>query len=186
VRPTKIGVRTASIEGFGADAAPFRAFDTAFRQANGFEAEIALRQITPAQCPIIGFLSRLGAARAHGLNLSISAYEVHSGDFLSGSVSGALDGVTLLLVSDDGYVHDLARFAKREGDAITFKFKIEETTSPATKPQLVLALKPSQPVGMLTGVAPIPADQFVARLGREIAGSGTTLSCAAQFFKLSQ
>ncbi|HVV94238.1 MAG TPA: serine/threonine-protein kinase [Hyphomicrobiales bacterium] len=186
VRPSRIGVQSANIEGFGADAAPFRAFDAAFKQANGFEAEIALRQITPAQCPIVSFLSRLGAARAKGLDLAISAYSVHSGDFLSGSVTGALDDVTLLLVSDDGYVHDLAGFAKREGDAITFKFRIEETTSPATKPQLVLALKPSRPLAMLAAVAPTPGDQFVAALGREIQGSGTTLAFAAQFFKLSE
>jgi serine/threonine-protein kinase len=186
VRPTKLGVRTASIEGFGADTAPFQAFDAAFRKANGFEAEIALRQITPAQCPIVTFLARLGAQPARGLDLAISAYEVHSGDFLSGSVKGPLDNIALLLVSDDGYVHDLAGFASRAGDAVTFKFKIAENGVPGVKPQLVLALKPSAPLAALTGLAATPGDRFVAELSREVADNHVSLSFAAQFFKLTE
>jgi serine/threonine-protein kinase len=186
VTPTKIGVRTASIEAFGALPEPFEQFDAAFKKANGFEATIDLRQIAAAQCPIVGFLSRLGASKARGIALSIGAYTVHSGDFLTGSVSGPHDNLALLLVSDDGYVHDLGPFTRVEGDRLTFKVKIEETTAPGVKPQLVLALVPSQPLAALTGLAATPADKFVAALQGDIARSGATLGFAAQFFKLSE
>ena len=57
--PVAISSTAAVVEGFGASTAPFELLDKAFKKAQGFEASIGVRLVTPQQCPAITFLNRL-------------------------------------------------------------------------------------------------------------------------------
>ena len=71
--------QTVNVEAFGSTPAPFAAFDDAFKVAHGFEAQIALRLVTDAQCPAVSFLRTVGVTGPQGPRLSIGAFSMKDG-----------------------------------------------------------------------------------------------------------
>ncbi|MFZ4534401.1 MAG: serine/threonine-protein kinase, partial [Alsobacter sp.] len=66
--------QAVNVEAFGSTPAPFAAFDDAFKAAHGFEAQIALRLVTDAQCPAVSFLRKVGVTGPQGPRLSIGSF----------------------------------------------------------------------------------------------------------------
>jgi len=186
VTPLDVSAIAATIEAYGASPAPFEAFDEAFRQANGFEPQIGLRKVNPAQCPAVAFLARIGQQRAEAPRLEINSFSLKSGQFLSGSVEAIGDRqVDLLLVADDGAVHNLTGFTRKSGNSITFNVKIDTADSGgAAKPQILLAVSSARPLPLLTSRAPMVAEKIFPQILDEATRTGQTLGASAKYIKL--
>ncbi len=182
--PTAIAAQKAEIEGFGTAADPFVTFDSAFQKENGFEAQIQLRPVTAAQCPVTTFLRQLDKRIDRRPRLQIGAFVMKSGEALSGSVEG-FDGQNLdiLLIGDDGLVYNLASYLRRDGAKATFALKLQSTGG-AAKPQIVLALVSPSPLATTSGANPMPATEFFAALAEEAKRSGDTLGLGLKYFRL--
>jgi len=185
VSPTSIGADTATIEAFGSAAAPAQRFDQAFQQAVGFEAQIALRQVTAAQCPLVTFLGRLGANRGDPPRMEIGSFSLKSGQSLTGMVDGFGNrNIEVLLVSDDGVAHSLTGFLKKTPDAATFTLRLEGSGGRGAKPQVVLALASSGPIAALAAGKPAPSARLFSAIMSEAQRTGQTIGVAAKFFTL--
>lgn len=182
--PTEIAAGKADIEGFGSRAEPFIAFDTAFKQAQGFEAQINLRPVTNAQCPMVDFLRQLGRRIDRSPRLQIGAFTMKSGEVLSGSVeSDGRQHLDVVLIGDDGLVYNLARYLKRDGAKASFTLKLESTGA-ATRPQTVLALASTAPFPALLGPNPAPASEFFANLSEDVARAGGKIGLGIKYFRI--
>lgn len=182
--PTEIAAGKADIEGFGSRAEPFIAFDTAFKQIQGFEAQINLRPVTNAQCPMVDFLRQLGRRIDRSPRLQIGAFTMKSGEVLSGSVeSDGRQHLDVVLIGDDGLVYNLARYLKRDGSKTSFTLKLESTGA-ATRPQTVLALASAAPFPALSGPNPAPATEFFANLTQDIARVGGKVGLGIKYFRI--
>lgn len=184
VTPIAVAAREARIEAFGASPTPFMEFDTAFQRNMGFEPEISLRQVTRAQCPVVEFLAREGGQRgARSPVLAIKSDRLRSGEELSGSVDAAADkNVELLLVADDGLVHNLAPFARRTGDSLSFSLRVEGSSG-GEKPQLIVAVSSPRPLPSLKLSSPQSAERVFRQLQDDVARHQVT-GVAARYFKL--
>lgn len=184
VSPISVAAREARIEAFGSTPTPFLNFDSAFQRTIGFEPEINLRQVTNAQCPLVEFLSRRGAQRGgRPPRLTIKSDRLRSGQELTGTVDARADNnVEVLLVADDGLVHNLAQFSKRSGDAINFSLRVE-ASSGGEKPQLVLAISSPRPLATLKLSGPVDADRFFRQLQEETARAQVS-GVSTSYFKL--
>ncbi|CUA89919.1 Protein kinase domain [Chelatococcus sambhunathii] len=187
LNPVEVSANAAQVEGYGAATQPFVAFDEAFRQVNGFEAQISLRQVTGAQCPLVAFLRQMGPLRGEPPRLDIAAFSLRSGETLSGTVAGT-DGreVTVLLVSDDGYVHNLASFLKKDAEALSFSLRVERTSGTGARPQVVLALASPAPLATLAGGKTLDAATLFPLLFAEIDRTGQKVGVAAKYFRLEE
>lgn len=187
LNPVEVSANAAQVEGYGAATQPFVAFDEAFRQVNGFEAQISLRQVTGAQCPLVTFLRQMGPWRGEPPQLDIAAFSLRSGETLSGTVAG-MDGreVTVLLVSDDGYVHNLASFLKKDAEALSFNLRVERTSGTGARPQVVLALASPAPLATLAGGKTLNAATLFPLLFAEIDRTGQKVGVAAKYFRLEE
>ena len=182
--PLEIGDRKATLEGFGSSSAPFVAFDGAFKAAQGFEAQIHLRPMTEAQCPMVDFLRRPGIAIDRSPRVQIGAFNMKSGDILNGSVeAGGGQNLDVVLIGDDGLVYNLASFAKREGGKVTFNLKLESTGG-AARPQTVLALVTKEALPALSGPNPSPASEFFANLKLDLARQSGKLGLGIKYFRI--
>lgn len=182
--PTDVAAQKADLEGFGSGAEPFVTFDTAFKQAQGFEAQISLRPVTAAQCPMVDFLRQLGGRIDRNPRLQIGAFTMKSGDVLSGSVeTDGKQNLDVVLIGDDGMVYNLASFLKREGGKANFGLKLEATGTGA-KPQTVLALVSPAPLPTLSGPNPATATEFFANLGRDVARLDGKLGLGVKYFRI--
>ncbi|CAH1660529.1 Protein kinase [Hyphomicrobiales bacterium] len=182
--PLEIGERKATVEGFGSATEPFVRFDNAFKAANGFEAQIQLRPVTAAQCPMVDFLRQPGIAIDRSPRLQIGAFTMKSGDVLNGSVEAG-NGLNLdvVLIGDDGMVYNLANFTRREGNKAVFNLKLESTGGTA-RPQTVLALASQEPLPALSGPNPAPAGEFFANLKLDLARQNGKLGLAIKYFRV--
>lgn len=187
LNPVEVSANAAQVEGYGAATQPFVAFDEAFRQVNGFEAQISLRQVTGAQCPLVTFLRQTGPWRGEPPRLDIAAFSLRSGETLSGTVAGT-EGreVTVLLVSDDGYVHNLASFLKKDAEALSFNLRVERTSGTGARPQVVLALASPTPLATLAGGKTLNAATLFPLLFAEIDRTGQKVGVAAKYFRLEE
>lgn len=182
--PLEIGDRKATLEGFGSSSAPFVAFDSAFKAAQGFEAQIHLRPMTEAQCPMVDFLRRPGIGIDRSPRVQIGAFNMKSGDILNGSVeAGGGQNLDVVLIGDDGLVYNLASFMKREGGKVTFNLKLESTGG-AARPQTVLALVTKEALPALSGPNPSPASEFFANLKLDLARQSGKLGLGIKYFRI--
>ena len=184
-RRSRSAKRGATIEGLGASVQPFSALDAAFKRANGFEADIALRQVTQAQCPAITFLGRLRDERARAPRLDIDKVSLRNGETLTGLVDRfGSRNIELLLVSDNGTVRNVSRDLKAGTDAKTFSITMQDREGAAgSQPQLLLAVASPRPLEALRTTRAIAADQFFPAVSSEAQRSGQVLGVTAQIFQ---
>lgn len=182
--PLEIGDRKATLEGFGSSSAPFVTFDSAFKAAQGFEAQIHLRPMTEAQCPMVDFLRRPGIGIDRSPRVQIGAFNMKSGEILNGSVeAGGGQNLDVVLIGDDGLVYNLASFMKRDGGKVTFNLKLESTGG-AARPQTVLALVTKEALPALSGPNPSPASEFFANLKLDLARQSGKLGLGIKYFRI--
>jgi serine/threonine protein kinase len=183
IMPIAVREDAAQIEGYGASLEPFQKLDDAFKRTNGFDADIGVRQVTPKQCPAINFLEGL-RGRADKPRIDISDTNLRSGQILSGSIGpSAQDHLELLLVSDDGSVHNLSALAKPSGDVKVFKLRMQLANSNTAQPQLLIAIASSKPLAVLQPSETEAAQVFPAAVS-EAKQTGQTISAAARYFQL--
>jgi eukaryotic-like serine/threonine-protein kinase len=182
--PVTITAGSAKIEGYGVSADPFQALDDDFKRANGFEADIGLRQITPQQCAALTFLNR---ARSSGSTprLQISDTNVTPGQSLTGSVDAGRGPVHLLLVSDTGSVQNITSMLKPGPDGKAFNLKMQRTVGSGARPQLLIAIASAKPLESLRPGANGPAEQVFPQLLAEAERSGT-VAAEVKYFKLER
>lgn len=185
--PTAIADKRATIEGFGSSAEPFVGFDGAFKKAQGYEAQISLRTITTAQCPMVDFLRQLGRGIDRSPVMQIGAFTIKSGDALSGTVeSDPNRHLDILLIGDDGLVYNLANYTRREGSKASFTLKLESTAASGApvRPQTVLALVSQAPLPTLSGPNPAPAGDVFPGLHQDIARAGGKVGIGIKYFRI--
>lgn len=185
----RAGRGTATIEALGAAPDAFIGFDSAFQRTFEFEAQINLRQVAEPQCPVVAALAAQEALPGgRRPALSLRSDQVRSGGNVIATADARADKhVELLLVSDDGHVHSLSRFTKREGESLTLTLKLVGSRPEGeTAPQLVVALASPRPLtGLLAGLkaGSVGADRFFRQLADESAKG--PIGVAAKYFILS-
>lgn len=185
--PTTIADKRAAVEGFGSTAEPFVSFDAAFKKAQGYEAQISLRTVTTAQCPMVDFLRQLGRGIDRSPAMQIGAFTMKSGDTLSGSVEADPGkNLDILLIGDDGLVYNLANYTRREGGRASFSLKLESTAASGApvRPQTVLALVSQAPLPTLSGPNPAPAGDVFPGLHQDIARAGGKVGVGIKYFRI--
>lgn len=183
--PTEMSERRAVLEGFGNATEPFVAFDTAFKAVNGFEAQIHLRPITAAQCPMADFLRQLGDNIDRTPRLQINAFNMKSGDVLSGTIDNEGGrNVAVVLIGDDGLVYNLASYLRRDGRRASFNLKLESAAGGAPRPQTVLTFVSEAPLPALSGPNPTPSSDFFASLKQDVARQGGKLGLGVRYFRI--
>jgi serine/threonine-protein kinase len=182
--PTELTATRAVLEGFGNRTEPFVAFDSAFKAAQGFEAQIHLRPITAAQCPMADFLRTLGDNIDRTPRLQINAFNMKSGDVLSGTIDN--DGgrnVAVVLIGDDGLVYNLGSYLRRDGRRATFNLKLESAGG-GPRPQTVLTFVSTAPLPALSGPNPTPSTDFFASLAQDVLRQGEPLGLGVRYFRI--
>ncbi|ACL56332.1 serine/threonine-protein kinase [Methylobacterium nodulans] len=172
------------VDAFGRTTQPFLDFDKAFQNTLGVEPQISLRQVSEAQCPVVAFLARHYPQRdARAASITITADLLHSGQDLVGTVETRGDrSIDLLLVSDDGRVTNLGRYAKRTGEAVRFSMRVDGSGSP--RPQLVLVVTSQKPLTSLRSGINARAEQLFRQIGDELDRDPRPAGIAVAYFKL--
>lgn len=185
--PISVGAREASIEAFGAAAPSFSSFDDAFSTALGFDAKIQLRLVTPAQCGVVDVLARQAVQRRVRVpKLALNRDRMKSGEELTGTLDLADDGnAEILLVDDEGDVHNLSRNVKRTGRRLSFSLRLQSPSSGA-RPQLVVGIASTEPLAVLRSGAAPKADDLFRALGEEVARPGSPVGVAVRYLKLGE
>jgi predicted Ser/Thr protein kinase len=185
VTPVTIAESKATLEGYGSSVAPFEVLDYEFKRQNGFEASIGVHQITPAQCAAVSFLTRARKGQGATPHLEISAAALRSGGALTGAVADFGDrNVELLLVADDGFVHNLTNLLKLAGSQKSFNIRMQKNDPGAAQPQLLIAIAGTKPLEALKPAQLGNADQVFPQLLAESLRTGQSLTASAKYFKL--
>jgi serine/threonine protein kinase len=184
---TSVSVSAARIDGYGDSPAAFEILDDAFKRANGFEANIEVRQVTPPQCPAITFLSRVRGERSRALRIRVATTtNLKSGDSLVGTIEGAGNSsVQLLIVSEEGVVQDLSGYLKSAGDARSFNLGMRRDGAAGAQPQLLIAVTSTKPLETLKD-ANSPADRLFPLALVEATRTGQSIGAAVLYFKLDR
>jgi serine/threonine-protein kinase len=181
--PVAISAGAAVIEGFGASTSPFDAFNKSFKRDLGLEAAIGIRQVTPAQCPAIKFLSQLGSNQARAPRINLAAIEIKNGETLSGSIENFANRVVeLLLVSEGGEVQNLSYLLKPGTDSLSFSMPMQR--SDANGPQLIMAVTTPRVLDSLRQPRPMAADTFFLQALSEAQRNNLTIATAARYVRL--
>jgi hypothetical protein len=192
VAPVSVSEGKATLEGYGSSAAPFEVLDYDFKRTNGFEATVGYHTVTPQQCAAITLVSRFRNQRGPAPLLDISAGNLRSEGYITGTVSGIGNrNLELLMVDHEGVVQSLTKLVRLEGDKGSFTINIRRSDAGPPKLQLLLAvisakplnaLKPPQTASVEIGVSA----QVFARVIDEAQQSGQPLNIGIKSFNLEK
>ena len=184
VTPVMVSETSASLEGFGDSATPFRVLDDAFKAAHGVEANIDVVPVNPSQCPAVTFLSRVRTTGASAPQLNVMATSLRSGQTLSGTIQDPANRqLELLLVDDDGQVHNLTRLLRSGTGGKMFGVQLD-LIGTDSQPQLLMAIASKQPISALKQAETGNAAVVFPRVLDEAARAGQSLAVAAKRFRL--
>lgn len=163
------------------------------RQIADFMAEIDTSQSDPVvsqpvlldnrQCPGIAFLRRTPQYPAFGLPIQLARPEVANGTNLVGRIeNGAGAYNTLLLIDDNGVVHDLRRFLIVQGGQVTFDVPITRAGTTRDTHQILIALATKDRITSVTANAGRLASDFFPALAAEV-GENTLVGVHSVFIR---
>ncbi len=159
--PVSFAGQRPRIDGFASDVEPILTFGAELRRAFGIDAEIEVRQITGAQCPAIGFIGGLLKSRLPELQVQLANDRIASGRELRGTVAGVnLPWLSLLLVDDDGMVHDISSYLKRTQDGWSFAAPLYVTAQGRERNQLIVAIAASRALDRLKLTRPAAGSEL--------------------------
>lgn len=189
ITPVAIGASAAVVEGLGASMAPFEALDRAFKRAQGFEASIGIRVVTPPQCPAITFLNKVRGEAARTPRISLGSVKIKPNETLAGNIENFANRVVeLLLISEDGQVQNLSYLLKPGTDALSFAIDMKRAESGlgANVPQLVMAVATPRVLDSLRQPTAMPADQFFLQVLSEAQRANLTINAAARYVTIQK
>jgi len=192
VEPVTVAENNATLEGYGRSAAPFTALDTEFKRANGFEASVGYHVVSSQQCAAISFLGRLRNPRDPAPRLDVSAGNLRSNGYVSGSVGDfGSRNVELLMVDHEGNVLSLTSLLKGDGDPKSFVINLQRGDAGPARLQLLVALVSAGPLAALkvrqTGSLELgTADQVFARVADEAKKAGQSIDARIKSFNLEK
>lgn len=164
----------ARLLAFGSSLQEFISFDSAFKLANGFEAEIAVYVTNSAQCPAISFLRSLQRLKIFDYYLPI---EIARSGTLAGRYNRSINEgteITLLAVLNDGTVVNLSESVEKAG--LYRAFKIESITDVTSAPQagehrtinLLIVFETARPLAALRNKGEFKASELFPLLLQEL------------------
>ena len=119
--------------------------------------------------------------------LTIGETNLRSGQALTGTVEGYGDrNIELLLVSDEGTVHNTSVLLKPGTDGKTFNLRMQRVGVPGAQPQLLVAIASTGPLEALKTREATPAEQLFPAILAEAARTGQVVSATAKYFKLDR
>jgi eukaryotic-like serine/threonine-protein kinase len=166
--PVPFAGQRPRIDGFGSDAEPILTFGAELRRTLGIDAEIVVRQITGEQCPAIGFIGGLLKSRLPELAVRLEADYIASGDELRGRIEGAaLPWLSLLLVDDDGMVHDISKYLQHSDAGPHFAVPVYLTAQGKDRNQLIVAIAARRALDRLKLTGPAAGSELFPAVVRE-------------------
>jgi serine/threonine-protein kinase len=189
ITPVAIGASAAVVEGLGASMAPFEALDKSFKRAQGFEASIGIRVVTPPQCPAITFLNKVRGEAARTPRISLGSVKIKPNETLAGNIENFANRVVeLLLISEDGQVQNLSYLLKPGTDALSFAIDMKRSESGlgANVPQLVMAVATPRVLDSLRQPTATPADQFFLQVLSEAQRANVSINAAARYVTIQK
>jgi len=163
--PAATSRRTAEVEGYGLGKEQFDELDRAI-QANGLKAKIDVRLITKAQCAALAFIRPPLSFIADPQSLDVKRAKLQMGDTLEAAAGAAAANLSLLIVDDEGIVHDVSNQLRPSAKGREFAMRLQTVHLPHT--WLLIAIASPQHIGALTSVQSAAAKDFFPSLGAEI------------------
>lgn len=125
------------------------------------------------QCAGLTFARRAADYPVFGLSIQLQASDVDSGGSISGRIAnGAGHYNTLLMVDDNGVVHDLRRFLVVQGGEVTFDVPVARAGAGRDTNQLLIAIATTGRIDSVTANAgQLAADFFpalIAEIGEQV------------------
>jgi serine/threonine protein kinase len=181
--PITVSAQAAEIEGYGLDRNQFDAFYAAFKLANGFEAKIDVHKVTKAQCPVLAFIRPFLASAASPQNLDLRSGTLRSGDTLQATLRTGAVSNSVLIVDDEGIVHDVSKQLRPSAKGREFVMRLQTAHLPHT--WLLLAVASPQQIGSLGSAEPVAAKDFFPSLGAEVKQLAQLPSVSLRYVKIN-
>lgn len=176
-----------SMQGLGQSEAPFHKMIADYAARFGSEGAMTVQLIRPSQCAVTDFLSALHGSSARAPSLSLGSFKLADQQPLTGEVEPGEGAFTyLLLVDDDGIVHDATRFI--EPKSARSSFTIPMALKPGTEaagggvPALLIAVSVSSRIAAIDGGAGKPASELLPAILGELGTGKTKAGATARYF----
>ena len=154
------GVKLA-IESFSSRNEPMLQLQKAIGFNLGADVNMGTRKITESQCPAIGFIDAMLKSRTPELKVGLHNTSISNGSQISGNIGGIrLPWIKLLLVDDDGMVHDISSYGSMAGGDLRFSAPVTITAMGKSRYQLVIAIAASKELRILNLPEPVSSNNL--------------------------
>ncbi|MGH6811175.1 MAG: serine/threonine-protein kinase [Methylocella sp.] len=183
--PSRVSAQATEIDGYGLGPEQFAALDEAFKKANGFEATIGVREVTPAQCPALVFVKQFLSTVDGPLRFEVEKSDLRSGDTLQATLDTTAANVFLLIVDAEGFVHDVTSQLRSTPSGRDFAVQLQGIPARRSQIWLLLAIASAQPIGELVSPRSRSGKDFFPSLAAEVGQLAQTPAMAIKYVKIN-
>ena len=168
--PRREGEEAAGLTLIASDAGAMAAYADALTEGAESPPVQTRVLVDPRQCAALDFLRAHPDYPATRLGIGLDRASLGPGDKLAGIVRGAAgQTLTLLMIDDNGVVHDLGRFLTYAGDLARFDVPVARSGTPRGTGQILIALAtPAPPTTLTARAGQLAADVFTAAATRAV------------------
>ncbi|HTM77737.1 MAG TPA: protein kinase, partial [Devosia sp.] len=181
---TSVAENAVTIDALSTDLAPMQTLMTDFQAARGYEPDIKLGLTATPQCPAVDFLHAAEAIGATGPEMTLSRYNIASGEPFEGFIENAANWqLQLLIVDAAGAVSPVPVTVSTSGSAAKFDLTLTSDQAEA-EPMLfiLLASKTGLDAARFTGSK--PGSTLFPQLLDAVRGAPAPVAITSAYFKL--
>lgn len=172
VTPVELASARVSLIGFGVSATPFENLDRAFKDALGFEPDIAFREVASLQCPAVDFVARArGVDSGSGeVRIDMKTSAISGDEPMSGAILTSAPNVELIVVDDEGKAYNATSVLRGDAPRRTFAMRLKQGSNSRVRRVALVAVASERPIDAVRTATRAPAAELFASAGNEIAG----------------
>jgi serine/threonine protein kinase len=180
--PHEYGARDVEISGYGRQA-PFESLDAEIQRVANVNPRIEVREVPQELCPALDLARKFTGFDGPPLKMVIESKKLRNGDQLAGKIETTAPSILVLIVDEEGIVHDVTAQLHDASGTKDFAMKLALKANRRLLRMLLIAIASSQDLGGLEASGNA-AKLVFASLEARLAGLPKPPTIAVEFASL--
>lgn len=184
ILPRTAGLMRTAFSAFGLRPYAAELFQREMERQHAVDLSISMSPLADAQCAVTEFVRSLPSYPLFSMRIELDRDVIKSGETLHGFLREASGQLSLILIDDEGFAHNVNQFLSLDGFDVVLSAPMHVTGQPVRTVQMFLAISAQQPLDTLADRSSRPAAAFFRKLSAELETKDIAIDVAVAAFRV--
>lgn len=184
ILPRTAGSMRTAFSAFGLRPYTAELFQREMERRHAVDLSISMSPLADAQCAVTEFVRSLPSYPLFSIRIELDRDVIKSGETLRGYLRDATGQLSLILIDDEGFAHNVNQFLSLDGFDVVLSAPMHVTGQPVRTAQMFLAISAPQSLNTLADRSSRTAAEFFQALSVELEVKGVAIDVAVAAFRV--